>query len=114
MFLGHGPIHCFCRNVILIKLVGWKGQTHDELPLSRSGDWKDSIWCEGGAAWVLILTHRQFLKVNMLINKRKDISVEVTYLYISGIVTIPKQSECNVNSYNKDTVAFCKCENAMS
>ena len=26
---------------------------------------------------------------------------EVTYLYISGIVTIPKQSECNVNSYNK-------------
>ena len=39
---------------------------------------------------------------------------EVTYLYISGIVTIPKQSECNVNSYNKDTVAFCKCENAVS
>ena len=26
---------------------------------------------------------------------------KVTYLYISGIVTIPKQSECNVNSYNK-------------
>ena len=41
-------------------------------------------------------------------------SSEVTYLYISGIVTIPKQSECNVNSYNKDTVAFCKCENAVS
>ena len=35
---------------------------------------------------------------------------KVTYLYISGIITIPKQSECNVNSYNKDTVAFCKCE----
>ena len=35
---------------------------------------------------------------------------EVTYLYISGKITIPKQSECNVNSYNKDTVAFCKCE----
>ena len=35
-------------------------------------------------------------------------------MYISGIVTIiPKQSECNVNSYNKDTVASCKCENAM-
>ena len=28
-------------------------------------------------------------------------------MYISGIITIPKQSECNVNSYNKDTVAFC-------
>ena len=27
--------------------------------------------------------------------------MEVTYLYISGILTIPKQSECNVNSYNK-------------
>ena len=39
---------------------------------------------------------------------------KVTYLYISGIITIPKQSECNVNSYNKDTVAFCKCKNAMS
>ena len=39
---------------------------------------------------------------------------KVTYLYISGIITIPKQSECNVNSYNKDTVAFCKCENAVS
>ena len=39
-----------------------------------------------------------------------DLCNEVTYLYISGIVTIPKQSECNVNSYNKDTVAFCKCE----
>ena len=31
---------------------------------------------------------------------------EVTYLYISGKVTIPKQSEFNVNSYNKDTVNF--------
>ena len=30
----------------------------------------------------------------------------VTYLYISGKVTIPKQSEFNVNSYNKDTVNF--------
>ena len=27
--------------------------------------------------------------------------VEDTYLYISGMVTIPKQSECNVNSYTK-------------
>ena len=35
---------------------------------------------------------------------------KVTYLYISGIITIPNQSECNVNSYSKDTVAFCKCE----
>ena len=35
---------------------------------------------------------------------------KVTFLYILGIITIPKQSECNVNSYNKDTVAFCKCE----
>ena len=26
------------------------------------------------------------------------------------IITIPKQSECNINSYNKDTVAFCKCQ----
>ena len=43
-----------------------------------------------------------------------QVMIEVTYLYISGIVTIPKQSECNVNSYNKDTVAFCKCKNAMS
>ena len=33
-------------------------------------------------------------------------SIEVTYLFISGIVTIPKQSECNVNSYNKDIVSF--------
>ena len=31
---------------------------------------------------------------------------EVTYLYISGIVTVPKQSEFNVNSYNKETVHF--------
>ena len=31
---------------------------------------------------------------------------EVTYLYISGKVTVPKQSEFNVNSYNKDTVNF--------
>ena len=28
----------------------------------------------------------------------------------TGIITKPKQTECNVNSYNKDTVAFCKCE----
>ena len=34
----------------------------------------------------------------------------VTYSYISGITTIPKQSECNVNSYNKDTIAICTCE----
>ena len=40
---------------------------------------------------------------------------EVTYLYISGITTRPKQSECNVNSYNKDTIAMstCKCPDLM-
>ena len=32
---------------------------------------------------------------------------EVTYLYISGKITIPKQSECNVNSYDNDIVPFC-------
>ena len=35
---------------------------------------------------------------------------EVTYLYISGITIKPKQSECNVNSYIKDTIAICTCE----
>ena len=81
--------------MILIKLVGRKGQTHDELPPYRSGDWKDSIWCEGGPPWVLIpepspklgvLAHKQFLKVNMLINKRKDISV--MYIIALGVNTL--------------------------
>ena len=27
-----------------------------------------------------------------------------------SLITKPKQTECNVNSYNKDTEAFCKCE----
>ena len=31
---------------------------------------------------------------------------EVTYLYISGITTKPKLSECDVNSYNRDTIAM--------
>ena len=38
--------------------------------------------------------------------KTLKMGIEVTYLYISGKVTIPKQSEFNVNSYNKDTVNF--------
>ena len=39
-----------------------------------------------------------------------DDTYEVIYLYISGITTKPKQSECDVNSYNKDTIAICTCE----
>ena len=35
------------------------------------------------------------------------------YIFVfqkTGIITKPKQTECKVNSYNKDTEAFCKCE----
>ena len=35
------------------------------------------------------------------------------YIFVfqkTGIITKPKQTECNVNSYNKDREAFCKCE----
>ena len=59
--------------------AAWKGQTHDKLPPSWSGDWKDSIWCENHlGSWsqnLGVLAHKQFLEVNILINKRKDISV---------------------------------------
>ena len=70
-------------------------------------------------AWMALLKlarrgrHDSGWSVLFLDAKSRELA-EVTYLYISGIVTIPKQSECNVNSYNKDTVAFCKCKNAMS
>ena len=50
----------------------------------------------------------------MNICKRPD---EVTYLYLKRqekSLYTAIQTECNVNSYNKDTVAFCKCENAVS
>ena len=53
---------------------------------------------------------RQKAKVQ---NARNYCICERLYICIfqkTGIVTISKQSECNVNSYNKDTVAFCKCE----
>ena len=43
-------------------------------------------------------------------HEKTKIQNEVTYLYISGITTKPKQSECDVNSYNKDTIAICTCE----
>ena len=35
-----------------------------------------------------------------------DGDFEVTYFVFQGIITILKQSECNVNSYNKDIVSF--------
>ena len=44
--------------------------------------------------------------VTMMIFFSSVMIIEVTYLYTSGIVTVPKQSEFNVNSYNKDTVNF--------
>ena len=49
-----------------------------------------------------------FLKfsITILSSGLIDSNNEVTYLYISGKVTVPKQSEFNVNSYNKDTVNF--------
>ena len=46
------------------------------------------------------------LSITILSSGLIDSNNEVTYLYISGKVTVPKQSEFNVNSYNKDTVNF--------
>ena len=39
----------------------------------------------------------KYSKINKIIAQQQNSGLcEVTYLYISGIVTIPKQSECNV------------------
>ena len=51
-----------------------------------------------------------YVLVDKLPKTRRETRFEVTYLYISGITTKPKQSECDVNSYNKDTIAICTCE----
>ena len=56
-----------------------------------------SIWCD------LLKLVREGQKYN---EKRGYIFV----FQKTGIITKPKQTECNVNSYNKDIVSFCKCE----
>ena len=48
--------------------------------------------------WVKALIAQTVKNLWQILNQNH--LLEVTYLYISGIVTIPKQSECNVNSYN--------------
>ena len=56
----------------------------------------------------------KYSKINKIIAQQQNSGLcEVTYLYISGISNIPKQSECNVNSYNNIyiyTIAICTCE----
>ena len=56
-----------------------------------------SIWCD------LLKLVREGQKYN---EKRGYIFV----FQKTGIITIPKQTECNMNSYNKDIVSFCECE----
>ena len=65
---------------------------------------------EAGTWSQTIQSEASFVIVFVIVVVVAVVVVEVTYLYISGITTKPKQSECDVNSYNKDTIAICTCE----
>ena len=73
------------------------------------GSWQGECVCD-----VAIRVERVLVDLAVLRVPAEDLVLvphcEITYLYISGITTKPKQSECDVNSYNKDTIAICTCE----